>query len=721
MIGKPVNRVDGPLKVTGRATYAYEAWSVGQPLYGVMVEATIGLGRIAKLDTSRAERAPGVRTVITHRDAPRQHPPDRSVSSYSRALPVLTGPEIRYFGEPVALVVATTFEQARAAARLVEVIYDVADGRYDFASRGQEDDHAYTPDNIRGWFSTDSIIGDFDTALAGAPIQIDETYTTPYELSQPLEPHCCLARWDGDMVTVHVSTQIVAEARQRIASTFGLSLDQVRVIARFIGGGFGSKLAVHAETLLAVMASRQLREPVKVAATRQQTFALAGHRPASRQRVRLGAGREGRLIAFGHDTTQQASAVSDYVEQIGVTGRALYAAPARRSTHRAVPLDLPGGEDVRAPGEAPGLLAIESAMDELACALGMDPIDLRIKNEPPSHPETGLPFSDRHLVECMREGARRFGWDRRPRRPASEREGRWLIGYGMAAAIRPHFQAASSVEARLEADGTAIVRADMTDIGTGTYTILAQIASDALGVPLDRVRVELGDSQFPAGAGSGGSWGATNSCTALQRACEALRDRVHAAVPDGERPRPGGLADLVANRFPAGVAATGAVADMDQEPSFAAYSLASYGAYFVELQVDADTGEIRLRRMLGVFDAGRIFNAKTARSQLIGGMIWGVSSALHEEGVVDTRTGAFVNRDLAQYRIPVHADIPAIDAILLDGFDPHASTLGAKGVGELGICGSGAAVANAVYNATGIRVREFPITLDKLLPYLPRR
>lgn len=715
MIGHPWNRVEGPLKVSGRATYTYDEWSLGQPLYGFIVEATIGRGRTAKLDTSRAARAQGVRAVITHREAPRQFPPDPSVSLYSRALPMLTGPEIDYFAQPIALVVADTFEQARHAATLVDATYEPLKGNFDFWASGHE---AYAPENIRGWFPTDSLVGDFDAAFAAAPVRIDETYTTPYEMSVPMEPHCCLAAWTGDAVTVYVATQIVAEAKLRIASTFGLAPEQVHVIARYVGGGFGSKLGVHAETILAVMAARQVRQPVKVTATRQQTFHLAGHRPASRQRMRLGADRDGRLLAFGHDTTQKASHVSTYIEQIATSGRGLYAAPNRRSTHRAIALDLPGAEDVRAPGEAPALLAIEAAMDELACALDMDPVELRILNEPTTHPERGVPYSDRHLVECMREGAKRFGWERRPRTPASVRDGRWLIGYGMAAAIRPQFQSTTTVNVRLEPDGSVVVRSDMTDIGTGTYTILTQVASETFGIPLDRVRVELGDSRHPVSGGSGASWGATNSCTALARACEALRDKVLASVTEAERSS--SLTEL-ASKFAAGVEANGSIANMNEEPTFAGYSLASYGAHFAEVRVDADTGEIRLRRMLGVFDAGRVFNGKTARSQLIGGMVWGISAALLEDAVVDTRVGVFVNRDYAQYLIPVNADIPDVDAILLDGFDARSATLGAKGIGELGICGAGAAVANAVYNATGIRVREYPITIEKLLPYLPRR
>jgi xanthine dehydrogenase YagR molybdenum-binding subunit len=721
MIGAPLRRVEGPLKVTGRATYTYEERGAGPPLYGFLVEATIGRGRITALDTSRAERAAGVRGVITHRNAPRQRQPGpdpAELSPYARAFPVLADAEIRYFAQPVALVVADTFEQARDAAGLVEAAYEATGGRFELAA---ELDHAYAPPTVRGWIQTESLVGDFDGGFAGAPVQIDATYTTPYEFSAPMEPHCALAAWRGDSVTVYVSTQIVADARLRIARTLGLAPSQVRVIAHYVGGGFGSKLGVHAETLLAVIAARRLGRPVKVMATRQQTFSLAGHRPAAVQRVRLGADRDGRLIAFGHDPILQVSTTSDFVEQIGSVGRALYAAPHRRSTHRIVPLDLPDPEDIRAPGEAPGLLAIEAAIDELACALDLDPVELRIRNEPARHPELGVPFSDRHLVECMREGARRFGWDRRSNRPATVRDGRWLIGQGMAAAIRPQFQTSTAVTVRLEPNGAAIVRTDMTDLGTGTYTIATQIASEALGIPVDRVRVEAGDSEFPASGGSAGSWGATNTCAALVRACHALRDQVLASLPEPERASPRDLAVLVAAGFPDGLEACGSIPGMTDDPRFTAYSLASYGAHFAEVQVDADTGEIRLRRMLGVFDAGRIFNARTARSQLIGGMIWGVGAALHEDGVVDRRTGAFVTRDLAQYLVPVHADIPAIDAILLDTYDRHANELGAKGVGELGICGAGAAIANAVYNATGVRVRSYPITLDKLLTHLPRR
>jgi len=716
MIGAPIDRVDGPLKVTGRATYEYEEWGYGRPLYGFIVGATIGHGRVVTIDTSRAEAARGVVRVLTHRDAKGQHPPGKGspMDRYSLAFPVMDTPDVDHYGDPVALVVAETFEQARAAASLVDVTYAPTEGYFDLAAR---EAHAFIAKSVNAGMAPESVVGDFDAGFASAPIKLDELYTTPYELSQPMETHNCLASWNGDVVTVHVATQIVASARNRIAATLGLDPRKVNVVARFVGGGFGSKLGLHAEAILAVIAARLIGQPVKITLTRQQMFQLVGQRPASRQRVRLGADRDGRLIAFGHEVTMKASFDDSYIEQIAATGRPLYAAPHRKTTHRAVELHLMRSEDVRAPGEAPGLLAIESAMDELAHMLQIDPIELRIKNEPAKHPERNIPFSQRRLVECMREGARRFGWDQRPQNPGSVRRGRNFVGYGMAAAIRGHFQLATSVRVALEPTGVAVVQSDMTDIGTGTYTILAQTVAEVLGLPVAQVRVELGRSEYPPSAGSGGSFGATNSTTAAYRAALALRDHLRAAATADDEP----LTAILARAFPSGVDAVGSIANQWEDPQYKAYAMSTYGAYFAEVHVDIDTAEIRLARMLGVFDTGRVLNAKTARSQLIGGMIWGVSAALHEEGVIDPRFGSFINHDLASYLVPVHADIPAIDAVVLDGVDPNSNDLGAKGLGELGICGSGAAIANAVFNATGIRVREFPITIEKLLPQLPLR
>lgn len=737
MIGAPLNRVDGPLKVTGRAVYASEDWSFGQPLYAFIVQATIGHGKLKTLDTSRAERAPGVRKVLTHRNIGKQGKPDMSNwDEYARAYPMMASDQIRFHGDPIALVVAETHEQARAAAGLVEVTYDITDGHYVLDAR---EGAAFVAKSVNAGFAPEVSLGDLDGAMAKAPVKIDQVYTTPYELSLPMEPHNCLAVWNGDAVTVHLSTQIVKSACERIAATLQMDPAKVTVISRYIGGGFGSKLGVHAETILAVIAARAVGQPVKIVLTRQQMFHLNGNRPATRQRVQLGAEHDGTLTAFGHDVVMKLSTGDDYVEQTATSGRSLYAAPNRKTVHRVVELDLPNSEDVRAPGEAPGLLAIECAMDELASTLRMDPIELRIKNEPAKHPETGVPFSDRRLVECMQEGARLFGWDKRPVIPGSMREGRWLIGYGMAAAIRPHFQFESEVRVRIDSRGIAVVQSDMTDIGTGTYTIVTQIVAEALGLPVERVHVELGHSDFPKGGGSGGSWGAGNTATAAHRACVELRQQITAAaVADAKSPLHGldagaaawvdgrivignaseALTDVLARGFPTGIEAIGKV-DTATPAMNLPYSLNTYGAHFAEVRVDADTGEVRLHRMLGVFVAGRIFNAKTARSQLLGGMIWGASAALHEEAVVDERYGSFINHDLASYLMPVHADIPNVEVVILDSFDDKANELGAKGVGELGICGAGAAVANAVFNATGVRVREFPITIEKLLPGLP--
>ncbi|MFG3658649.1 molybdopterin cofactor-binding domain-containing protein [Streptomyces sp. NPDC047706] len=738
MIGQAVNRVDGPLKATGRAAYAYEHWEAGQPLYGFIVGSTIGKGRITRIDTDSADRAPGVHWVMTHLNVPEQGPRDESLPfEYWRAQPEMTGPEIHYYGEPVALVVAETFEQARGAAELVEVEYREGRGRFDF---GEYEDDSYVPKVVNAGLPTDTAVGDFDAGFAGADVQVDQRYSTPYEFSLPIEPNACLAEPRGEDLVVYVSSQIVDAAQVSVAGTLRMDPERVHVVAPFVGGGFGSKLGIHSETILAALAARTLRRPVKVALTRQQVFQLVGMRPISSQRVRLGAGRDGRLTAIAHDVTMHTNPDIEYAEQTAATVRSLYAAPHRLTSHRLTALDLPRGTDVRAPGEAPGMLAVESAMDELADALRMDPVELRIRNEPTLDPERNVPYSDRHMVECLREGAHRFGWENRPVTPASAREGRWLVGYGMSAAIRGHFQGPTAVRVRLDADGTAVVLTDMTDIGTGTYTILTQVVADGLGLPLERVRVDLGRSDNPTSWGSGGSWGATNSCTAAHRACMALRERLlDAARGDAGSPLHGldpadavfsdgdvgvggaseALSAIVARSSPEGMEAEGQVRYMGDDPNYADYSINTYGAHFAEVGVDADTAEIRLRRMLGVFSVGRVFNPRTTRSQLIGGMIWGVGAALEEEAVVDTRSGAFVNRDLAGYLVPVHADIPAVEAVVLDGYDDKANPLGAKGVGEVGICGAGAAVANAVFNATGVRVRDFPITIEKVLPGLP--
>ncbi|HEX9468425.1 MAG TPA: xanthine dehydrogenase family protein molybdopterin-binding subunit [Bradyrhizobium sp.] len=714
VVGKPLDRVDGPLKVTGGARYAYEMQQQNT-LYGFVVEASIGKGRIKSIDTRAAEKAPGVVLVLTYRNAPEQ-----GTGNHREAHPVLMGPAVSYYGEPVAFVVAESFEQARAAAYLVDVKYDRSSGKYTLRHNLKQ---ARVPRPSDGQ-PADSAVGDFAGTFAGAPVQIDATYTTPLQSHAMMEPHATLAMWDGDKLILHTANQMLNQGQKVVATTLRIPVENVRLISPFIGGGFGGKLWVNADAILAAIASRQVQRPVKIALTRQQIFHVTTHRSDTIQHVRLGTDRDGRIVAIGHDVFSGNLPTEQTYEGAALQTRTLYAGPNRLTRHRLAPLDIPVASSMRAPGESVGLMALECAMDELAEKLNLDPVELRVRNEPSEDPEKHIPFSSRHLIACMQEGARRFGWDKRHAKPGQVRDGRWLVGMGMAAATRGNPLLRSKANVRLDPDGTATVRMAMTDIGTGTYTILAQIAAEMLGLSTERIRVELGDTDFPQAAGSGGSWGAGSSGSALFEACERLRDKLaqsagmdaktarfaDGSIASGEHSIP--LTDLVG---------TGVEADGEIEPgrNNKEFSQQSYGAHFAEVGVDADTGELRLRRMLGVFTAGRVLNAKTARSQAIGGMVFGVGAALHEGMTLDPRFGYFVNRDLAEYLVPVHADIPAIDAVFLPELDQQSNPLKSKGIGELGICGAGAALANAIYNACGARVRDFPITLDKLLSALP--
>jgi xanthine dehydrogenase YagR molybdenum-binding subunit len=539
-----------------------------------------------------------------------------------------------------------------------------------------------------------------------------------------MEPHATLAAWDGDKLTLHTANQMLNRGQATVARTLNIPEANVRLVSPFIGGGFGAKLAVEADAILAAIAARQLQRPVKVALTRPQVFAVTTHRSDTIQRIRVGTDHDGHIIAIGHDVASGNLRTEAGFEAAAVQTRSLYAGANRLTRHKLVPLDIPVASAMRAPGEAVGLLALEAAMDELAEKLNLDPIELRIRNEPTEDPEKNVPYSSRHLIACLQEGARRFGWDKRNSRPGQLRDGNWLVGLGVAAATRGNPLQRSSANVRLGPDGVATVRMAMTDIGTGTYTILTQIAADMLGLPPERVRVELGDTDMPYAAGSGGSFGAASSGSALFEACEALRAKLAqgagmdpaTATFAGGRIEAAGQSRSLTDLVGEGMDADGAIAPGSMSK---AYSQQSYGAHFAEVGVDADTGEIRLRRMLGVFTAGRILNAKTARSQAIGGMIFGVSAALHEELLVDSRYGGFVNHDLAEYHVPVHADVPDVDAIFLPELDTKSNPLKSKGIGELGICGAGAALANAIYNACGARVRSYPITLDKVLGALP--
>src|SRR5215813_30661 len=518
--------------------------------------------------------------------------------------------------------------------------------------------------------------------------------TLPSGISNPASPpHASMAFWEGEMLTVCTTAQLTTSPREGLARTLNIPPENVRIITRYIGGGFGNRLPYYIDATLAAISARMLRRPVQVAMTRPQLFHSTTHRTASEQRVRLGADRDGRLTGYGQDAVVQCARIDIFTEPVCSAARRLYAAPNRLTRHRRAKLDLPRSDSMRAPGDAIGLLALECAMDELAEALALDPVELRLRNDTQIEPEEKIPFSSRHLAECLREGASRFGWNRRVAKPASVRDGRWLVGLGVASAIRADLLKNARARARLESDGRLTVELAMTDIGTGSYTILTQIAADAMELPVDRVTVRLGDTNFPPTAGSGGSWGAATSGAAVLAACRKLK----AALPSG-------ITEAEGSATPA---------DLDNH-----YGHAGFGAHFAEVGVDRDTGEVRVRRMLGVFAAGRILNAKTARSQMIGGMIWGIGAALMEENHVDLRYGSFVNQDLASYHVVVNADVGALAAVFLEEPDPHGNPLGSKGIGELGICGAGAAVINAIHNATGARIRNFPATPDKLLPAL---
>ena len=711
LLGRPLDRTDGPLKVTGHATYAYEYREGGAPAYAFLVEAAIARGRLTAIDVAAAEKAPGVILVMTHKNAPRQGP-KTEIST-----PQLVDDRIVHFGQPIALVVAETFEQARAGAYLVKPTYAPEKGDYDMASALPD---AVRP-TARNGNQPDSRVGDTDAAFAAAPVKIDVTYSTPPQTHAMMEPHATIAMWKGDALTLYTSNQMLPRGVATVASTLDIPKAKVRLVSRYVGGGFGAKLAVQPDAILAALAAKAVGRPVKLALTRQQVFHVTTHRTDTIQRLRLAADSDGRLTAIEHSSCSNNTPGESFYETAANATRSIYAAPNRLTEHRLTTLDLPVSSSMRAPGEAVGLLALECAMDELAVALNLDPIELRIRNEPAEDPEMKVPFSTRTLVPCMQKGAELFGWSKRNPSPGQTRDGEWLVGLGMSVAIRGNPMLAAKASVSLDRDGAATVKTAMTDIGTGSYTILGQIAADMLGLPMDKVKVELGDSDLPEAPGSGGSFGANSAGSAVVDACEKLRGKIleRARLPsDGAQfanglVTSGGksfrLADLAQS---ASIEADGAANPGDSRRQ---YSQHSYGAHFAEVGVNSVTGEIRLRRMLGVFTAGRILNAKTARSQAIGGMTFGVGAALMEDAVIDKRYGSFVNHDLAEYHVAAHADIPSIEAVFLPELDDKSSAMKSKGIGELGICGAGAAVANAVYNATGIRIRDYPLTLDKVL------
>lgn len=716
VVGKAIERVDGPLKTTGTAPYAYEQFEAApNAACGYVVGATVAKGRIASIETERARAAPGVLAVVTARNA------GPLVKAQRNTAKLLGGPEIQHYHQAVALVVAETLEQARAAAGLVRVDYVKSLGSYDLAAGRAS---AVRPAALTGG-PPDSAVGDFPGAFASAQMKLDATYTTPDEAHAMMEPHASIASWTAGKLTLWTSHQMIDWCATDLATTLGIPKENVRVISPYIGGGFGGKLFLRADALLAALGARAINRPVKVALPRPLMFNNTVHRPATIQRIRIGANRDGVITAIGHESWSGDLPDGKPDGAVNQT-RLLYAGANRMTATRLATLDLPEGNAMRAPGEATGMMALEIAMDEMAEKLGMDPVEFRIRNDTKVDPENPKrPFTQRALVECLRRGADQFEWSKRNQKPGQTRDGRWLRGTGVAAAFRGNQVVTSAARVRLDRRGIVTVETDMTDIGTGSYTIIAQTAAETMGVPLDRVVVRLGDSTFPVSSGSGGQWGGNCSTSGVYAACVKLREAVaqklgmnvnEAEFTDGEI-RAGGRT--------APIASAASTEDLTGEDKIEFGDLgrqnriSTFGAHFVEVAVDAATAEVRVRRMLAVCAAGRILNPKTARSQVIGAMTMGVGAALMEHLVVDKRRGFFVNHDLAGYEVPVHADIPHQDVVFLDETDPYSSPMKAKGVAELGICGVAAAVANAIYNATGVRVRDYPITLDKLLDGMP--
>jgi xanthine dehydrogenase YagR molybdenum-binding subunit len=735
VVGKPVDRIDGPLKTTGTAPYAYERHNVApNAAYGYIVGSAIAKGRIASMDLSAAKAAPGVIAIVTAQNAGKL-----AKGNFNTAL-LLGGPEIQHYHQAVALVVAETFEQARAAAKLVRVEYQRRKGAYDLAA---VKDTARGKDSFAG--PPETAVGDFAGAFAAAPVQLDATYTTAHESHSMMEPHATIAAWDGDRLNVWTSNQMIAWSTDDLARTLGMPKENIRLMSPYIGGGFGAKLWIRADAVLAALGARAAKRPVKVALQRALVPNNTVHRSATIQRIRIGAAKDGKITAIAHESWS-GNLPGGGPESAAVQTRSLYAGAHRMTSNRVADLDLPEANAMRAPNEAPGLAALEIAMDEMAGKLGLDPIEFRIINDTqvvPDYPGKPSstdpqskapqekkvlhpPFSQRQLVECFRVGAKRFGWAKRSAQPGRVRDGRWLIGMGVAAALRDNLVMKSAARVRLDNRGVVTVETDMTDIGTGSYTVIAQTAAEMMGVPVGRVVVRLGDSTFPVSCGSGGQWGGNSAASGVYAACVKLREAVaqkagfaatDATFADG-RVRSGSrtvsLGDIARD---AEIVAEDVIEFGDLDKRF---QQSTFGAHFVEVGVDAATGETRVRRMLAVCAAGRILNPKTARSQVIGGMTMGVGAALMEELAVDKRYGFFVNHDLATYEVPVHADIPHQEVIFLNETDPISSPMKAKGVGELGICGAAAAVANAIYNATGVRVRDYPITLDKLIGGMPQ-
>ncbi len=741
LVGQPISRIDGTLKVTGRATYAYEQ-KVPNAAYGLLVMSSIAKGRIASLDTRVAEQTKGVLLVMSYLNAPKLPNLEKQNSSGStgrptgRVLTVFQDNVIHYANQPIALVVAETPEAAAEGAHLVQVRYAAEQHQVALESRISQ---SYDPKKVGGGGDPSiSHHGDPQNGMSQADQRSEQVYRTPFEVHNPMEQHATIAVWDKpDHLTLYDATQGVFSCRERVAGLFGIPQENVHVISPYLGGGFGSKGPVWSHVMLAALAAKKLNRPVKLEVKRPQMFGPLGFRSQTWQSVSLGAKSDGTLTALSHDTICQTSNFDEFAEAASLSARMLYEVPNGSTSHRLIKSDIGTPSFMRAPGEAPGTYGLEAAMDEMAYLLKMDPLAFRLKNYAENDPEHNRPWSSKSLRECYRVGAETFGWSRRSLEPRSMRDGNTLVGWGMATSVYPTRRSPSSAYARLNADGTFSVDAGTQDLGTGTYTIMTQIAADSFGVPANQVKFRLGDTELPQTPVSGGSQTAASTGSSVYLATQALREKLIQMAVSGTSGSP--LAGMSAQDVVLENGRLFAHSDRSKSITFQElisrsgqphvegraeakpgsekerFSMYAFGAQFAEVRVDADLGQIKVSRMVGCFGAGKILNAKTARSQLLGGMVWGISLALHEHAVMDEKVGRWVNNNLAEYHVPVNADIGHIEAVWVDEKDEHVNPIGVKGVGEIGITGASAAVANAIFHATGKRVRDLPITPDKLL------
>jgi xanthine dehydrogenase YagR molybdenum-binding subunit len=723
MIGAPLSRVDGRAKVTGAARYTAE-FSIAHLAHAVIVPSTISSGQISDLDAAAAEHASGVIAVMTPRNAPR-------LPGAERRITVLQDNNVYFNNQPIALVVAETLEQAQHAAELIKVRYDAKPAKLDFEAgfpSSYPGEHNGEPGDA-GW-------GDVNTGLAQAEVKVEEVYTTPIHHHNPMEMHAAIAEWDGNKLTLHDTTQTVTNRRAYVAKMFGMDQENVRVIVDYVGGGFGCKGQTWSPVVLAAMAARMVKRPVKLVVARPQMFGPVGARPRTRQKVSLGATRDGKLTAISHKVHAHTSVIEDYLESSAFATRVMYDCPNVQTIHRLVPLNLGTPTYDRAPGVATGTYALEVAMDELAYKLRMDPVELRLKNYAQVDPHSGNPFTEKNLMECYNRGAQKFGWAKRNPEPRSMREGDLLLGWGMATETYPGRRLPCSALVRLQPDGRVLVACGTQEIGNGIYTVIAQVAADVLNIKPELIDVKIGDTELPQAPISAGSMTTPSVTPAVHDAAMQARTNLLAmAVSDPQSPVANLQVDQVefqdgkifSRSSPDKFESVGALAarhknqpvdglvhlrpDLDSKK----FSCHSFGAVFAEVAVEPLTAVARVRRITAVYDVGRIMNRKTAQSQFIGGIVWGVSLALHEDTYVDPQTGRITNANLAEYHVPVNLDIGEIDVSALDIPDPKLDNMGARGIGEIGITGTGAAICNAIYHATGRRVRDLPITPDKLL------